>query len=229
VPLFLSIWHIGVRWLNPSCCMILLTSGCLSCWQYCCRACCRGRRFAGGSVGQHWCFVCGPDILTFTTAVVYAAPAAAACEWCLKPWFHVQLLHATVLGSGRGYRCQSVCVCVMSLQKCPLTINYCYSTISFVAFSCNLRYKYVNTSTTSRDSTKRCHWLQHFLYDEYFRTRLKACSYYMQELQRVACNNCTRNRGIIHSVKWRQCNLWSQYDLCEFTWWITRIKLNQLV
>jgi len=38
-----------------------------------------------------------------------------------------------------------------------------------------------------------------FLPHEYFRTRLKACNYYcMQELQRVACNNCTWNYGISH-------------------------------
>ena len=44
------------------------------------------------------------------------------------------------------------------------------ATISLVAFNCNLTLTvntitsqvYVNTSTTSRDSTKRCHWLQHF-------------------------------------------------------------------
>jgi len=30
----------------------------------------------------------------------------------VKPWFHVQSLHAIIFGSGRGYRCQSVCVCV---------------------------------------------------------------------------------------------------------------------
>jgi len=29
----------------------------------------------------------------------------------LKPRFHVQLLHAIILGSERGCRCQSVCVC----------------------------------------------------------------------------------------------------------------------
>jgi len=32
--------------------------------------------------------------------------------------------------------------------------------------------------------------------DEYFRTRLKACNYCMQELQRVACNNCTCNHSL---------------------------------
>jgi len=42
----------------------------------------------------------------------------------VKPLFHVQLLHAIILGSGRGYRCQLVCV--TSLQKCRLTNNYCY-------------------------------------------------------------------------------------------------------
>ena len=80
----------------------------------------------------------------------------------LKPWFHVQLLHAIILRSGRGYSCQSVCM--TSLQRCRLTI-------SLVTFSCNLTltvntitstHKYVNTSTKSRDSSKRCHWLQHF-------------------------------------------------------------------
>jgi len=30
---------------------------------------------------------------------------------------------------------------------------------------------------------------------EYFPTRLKACNYCVQELQRVACNNCTCNHG----------------------------------
>jgi len=58
----------------------------------------------------------------------------------------------------------------------------------------------VNTSTTSRDSTKRCHWLQHCPH-EYFRTRLKACNYFMQELQRVACNNCTCNHGFNSSSR----------------------------
>ena len=32
-----------------------------------------------------------------------------------------------------------------------------------------------------------------FLPREHFPTRLKACNYCMQELQRVACNNCTSN------------------------------------
>jgi len=42
----------------------------------------------------------------------------------VKPRFHMHLLHAVILGFGRGYRCQSVCV--RSLQKCRLTKNYCY-------------------------------------------------------------------------------------------------------
>ena len=51
------------------------------------------------------------------------------------------------------------------------------ATISLVAISCNL------TLTLSLAAT--------LLPDEYFPTRLKACDYCMQELQRVACNNCT--------------------------------------
>jgi len=54
------------------------------------------------------------------------------------------------------------------------------ATISLVAFSSNLAltvnmitsqlHKYVNTSTTSRDSTKRCHWLQHICLMDIFHT-----------------------------------------------------------
>jgi len=41
-----------------------------------------------------------------------------------KPWLHVQLLHAIILGYGRGYRCQSVRDCATSYQKCRLTKNH---------------------------------------------------------------------------------------------------------
>jgi len=62
-----------------------------------------------------------------------------------------------------------------------------------------------NASTTSRDSTMRCHWLQH-LPHEYFSTRSKkACNYCMQELQRIACNNCTWN----HDISWSLTSLFS--------------------
>jgi len=51
---------------------------------------------------------------------------------------------------------------------------------------------------------------------EYFPTRLKACNYCMQELQRVACNNytwnhdikridCTRERDAVYSRQWNEC------------------------
>jgi len=60
----------------------------------------------------------------------------------LKPWFHVQLLHAIILGSGRGYRCQSVCECDVT-SKMPdhekntvtvLATAASAATISLVAF-----------------------------------------------------------------------------------------------
>jgi len=48
-------------------------------------------------------------------------PSGAKMIACnnFSTWFRVQLLHAVILGFGRGNHCQSVCV--MSLQKCPLT------------------------------------------------------------------------------------------------------------
>ena len=56
----------------------------------------------------------------------------------------MQLLYAIILGSGRGYRCQSVRV--TSLQKCRsddeelllLSAAASAATISLVAISCNL-------------------------------------------------------------------------------------------
>jgi len=44
----------------------------------------------------------------------------------VKPWLHVQLLHAIILGPGWGYCCQSVRDCVTSYQKMSSTKNYCY-------------------------------------------------------------------------------------------------------
>ena len=49
---------------------------------------------------------------------------------------------------------------------------------------------------------------------KYFQTRLKACNYCMQELQRVACNNCTWNHNIRPLII-----LWSPYGIflpCDF-------------
>jgi len=99
--------------------------------------------------------------------------------------------------SGRGYGCQSVCE--TSHQKCRQTVGSVYPVVIEKESVLN-DYGYVpcsngNTSTTSRDSAKRCHWLQH-LPRQYFPTRLKACNYCMQELQHVASNNCTWNHGI---------------------------------
>ena len=62
----------------------------------------------------------------------------------LKPWLHVQLLHAIILGSGRRYRCQSMCVCdvtsKMSADEELLLLSAATSaaTISLAAFGCNL-------------------------------------------------------------------------------------------
>jgi len=114
----------------------------------------------------------------------------------LKPWFHVQLLHAIIiLGSGRGYRCQSVCVCVMSRQKRRLTI-------SLVAFSCNLTLTVKMITSQVRRHRYYVTWFHQalplaatLLPHEYLLTRLKACNYCIQELQCVACNNCTWNHG----------------------------------
>jgi len=54
-------------------------------------------------------------------------PSGAKIIACINfsAWFfHVQLLHAIISGSGRDYCCQSAGV--TSLQKCRLTKNYCY-------------------------------------------------------------------------------------------------------
>ena len=68
---------------------------------------------------------------------------------------------------------------------------------------------------------------------EYFLTRLKACNYCMQELQRVACNNCTWNHGIkaklhlfdlYNKLTTRGRILWNVTDLlCNFSTcsWLT--------
>jgi len=89
----------------------------------------------------------------------------------LNPWLHVQLLHAIILGSGRSYRCQSVCDWWRYIGKVVWRIFH---------------------QTLSLAATLRPH--------EYFRTRLKVCKYCMQELQRVACNNCTCNHGFWATV-----------------------------
>jgi len=47
---------------------------------------------------------------------------------------------------------------------------------------------------------------------EYFPTRLKACNYCMQELQRVACNNCTWNHGIMYIIGRSVTAAWSLRD-----------------
>jgi len=75
-------------------------------------------------------------------------------------------LHAIVLGSGRGYRCQSVCdwwrhIRNVVWRRVAVIITWFHQTLSLAATL----------------------WPH-----EYFRTRLKACNYCMQQLQRVACN-----------------------------------------
>ena len=73
---------------------------------------------------------------------------------------------------------------IMSNIKCNIRVGCVLQLL--VYRPARLHYKYVN----SRDSTKRCHWLQHFCLVNIFQ---HVC---MQELQRVACNNCTWNQGI---------------------------------
>jgi len=85
------------------------------------------------------------------------------------------------------------------------------ATISLVAFSCERKRKRAKR-LWMRPLFQRQHkyyvtWLHQtlslattFWPLEYFRTRLKACSYCMQELHRVACNNCTRNHGIMSNT-----------------------------
>jgi len=120
--------------------------------------------------------------------------------YSLKPWFHVQLLHAIILGSGRGYGCQSVCV--TSHRKCRLTKSYCYYQPPFHWLHLIVKEKESllndngcvpcsnsNTSTTSRDSTKRCHWLQHFCLMNMFQHVWKPVI--------IARKNCSALRAII--------------------------------
>ena len=58
-------------------------------------------------------------------------------------WFHVQLLHAIILGSGRVYHCQS-CVCVVTLKMSAdeelllLSAAALAASISLVAISCDI-------------------------------------------------------------------------------------------
>ena len=79
------------------------------------------------------------------TAVTSISPVTSVN---LKPWFHVQLLHAIILGSGLGYRCQSVCDCrivsEMSSDEELLLLSPTVSaaTISLVAFSCRRKRKH---------------------------------------------------------------------------------------
>jgi len=109
----------------------------------------------------------------------------------VKPWLHVQFiacnllhatysarrppdakliacnkLHAIILGSGLGYRCQSVCdwwrhVRNVVWRRVTVIITWFHQTLSLAATL----------------------WPR-----EYFRTRMKACNYCMLQLQRVACN-----------------------------------------
>jgi len=69
-------------------------------------------------------------------------------RFVLKPRLHVQLLHAIILGPGRGYRCQSVRDCVTSYQKMSsdeelllLSAGASAATISLVAFSILVKEK----------------------------------------------------------------------------------------
>jgi len=76
------------------------------------------------------------------------------------------LLHAIILGSGRGYRCRSVCdwwrhIRNVVWRRVTVIITWFHQRLSLAATLWPL---------------------------EYFRTRLKACNYCMQQLQRVACN-----------------------------------------
>jgi len=102
-----------------------------------------------------------------------------------------------------------------------VVIISCWSaaeTTLLVAFSCNLTLT-VNTITSQvRQHKHYVTWLHQtlslaatFLPHEYFPTRLKAYNYCMQELQRVARNNCTWkwNHGINRPfartrTRWRQ-------------------------
>jgi len=58
-----------------------------------------------------WLVVC--RVLS-TKVITFSPPCGWICievsRIAVKLWFHVQLLHAFILGSGRGYRCQSVCL-----------------------------------------------------------------------------------------------------------------------
>jgi len=118
----------------------------------------------------------------------------------LKPCYHVQLLHAIILASGRDYRCQSVCVCVTSFQKVGwrslllLSAAASAATMLLVAIS-NFNGKRDYVTSTSAQALRHvipsnavigCNTFAPY---EYFPTRLNACNYCMQELQRVACNN----------------------------------------
>jgi len=84
---------------------------------------------------------------------------AICCIACNK-------LHAIVLGSRRGYRCQSVCdwwrhIRNVVWRRVTVIITWFHQTLPLAATL----------------------WPR-----EYFRTRLKACSDCMEQLQSVACN-----------------------------------------
>ena len=104
-----------------------------------------------------------------------------ACNYCMQLFsarrpsgakiIACKKLHAIILGPGQGYLCQSVCdwwrhIRNVLWQRITVIITWFHQTLSLAATL----------------------WPH-----EYFRTRLKACNYCMQELQHVACNNYTCN------------------------------------
>jgi len=140
----------------------------------------------------------------------------------LKPWFHVQLLHAIILGSGRGYRSLSISIVWRHFKnvrwRSVTVITYSYyqplRQQRRFHFSCKRKRKRVkqlwmhnlpcsngNTSSTSRDSTKRCYWLQHLCLMNIFHHVWKPAIIACRNAQRVAslplCKSCRINCTVV--------------------------------
>ena len=108
---------------------------------------------------------------------------------------HVQIFLKCYVPQQTLFHCSSINISTsLLLNDIVMTLN----------LNCNLnvnriiRHKYVNTSTMSRDSTKLCHWLQHFRLIFHHVGKLAIITWKSCSALQLACKNGTWNNSITY-------------------------------